>query len=54
MVGTESGHQRADRLQPQSQTTSQSSHGPQPCLLNETVSHAVWGHPGWTGHGGQF
>ena len=22
--------------------------------LNETVSHAVWGHPRWAGHGGQF
>ena len=26
MVGTEIGHQRADRLKPQSQTTSQSDH----------------------------
>ena len=26
MVGTERGHQRADRLKPQSQTTSQSDH----------------------------
>ena len=26
MVGTERGHHRADRLQPQSQTTSQSDH----------------------------
>ena len=26
MIGTERGHQRADRLKPQSQTTSQSDH----------------------------
>ena len=48
----------------------QPSHPCRPCLLpsifpsirifsslakvSETTSHAVWGHPRWTGHGGQF
>ena len=32
MVGAERGHQRADRLKPQSQTTSQSDHMDQACL----------------------
>ena len=31
-VGTERGHQRVEGLKPQSQKTSQFTHGPQPCL----------------------
>ena len=31
-VGTETGHQSVEGLKPQSQKTSQSTHGPQPCL----------------------
>ena len=49
MVGIERGRQRADRQKPQLQTTSQSDH-----LSNSMkLSHAVWGHPRWTGHGGE-
>ena len=50
-VGTERGHQRADRLKLQSQTTSQSDH----MALSNSVklSHTVWGDPRWTGQGGE-
>ena len=49
MVGTERGHQRADRLKPQLAnliiwTTALSN--------SKKLSHAIWGHPRWTGHGG--
>ena len=36
MVGAERGHQRADRLKPQSQTASQSDHRTIASLLSET------------------
>ena len=54
-VGTERGHQRADRLKPQSQTTSQSDHMDYSLVqLNETISHAMWGHLRRMDHGGEF
>ena len=54
MVGTERGHQRADRLKPQSQKTSQSDHRTTALSNSMKLSHAVWGHPRWEGHGGEF
>ena len=52
-VGAERGHQRADRLKPQSQKTSQSDHM-DPALSNSMkLGHAVWGHPRRMGHGGE-
>ena len=52
MVGIERGRQRADRQKPQLQTTSQSDHMDH--LSNSMkLSHAVWGHPRRTGHGGE-
>ena len=53
MVGTERGHQRADTLKPQSQTTSQSDHMDHSLSNSRKLSHAVWGHPRWPGHGGE-
>ena len=40
MVGTERGNQRADRLKPQSQTTSQSDHMDHPLSNSMKLSHA--------------
>ena len=52
-VGVARGHQRADTLKPSSQKTSQSD--PRTTALSNSVrlSHAVWGHPGRSGHGGE-
>ena len=42
MVGAERGHQRAERLKPQSQKINQSNHMDHSLVeLNETMSHAV-------------
>ena len=54
-VGAERGHQRADTLKPQSQTTSQCDHMNHTVFSNTVkLSHAMWGHPRRTGHGGEF
>ena len=53
MVGAERGHQWADRLRPQSQTTSQSDHTTTVLPNSMELSHAVWGHPRWMGHDGE-
>ena len=53
MIGTERGHQRADRLKPQTQTTSQSDHRTTALSSSMKLSHAVWGLPKWMGHGGE-
>ena len=53
MVGTKRGHQRADRLKPQSKKTSQSDHRTTVLSNSVKLSHAMWGHPRWTGHGGE-
>ena len=42
MIGAERGHQRADRLKPQSQTTSQSDHTDHSLFHSMKLSHAVW------------
>ena len=52
-VGTKRGHQRADRLKPQSQKTSQSDHRTTALSKSVKLSHAVWGHPRQIGHGGE-
>ena len=52
-VGVARGHQRADRLKPQSQTTSQSDHRTTVLSNSLKLSHAMWGHPRLTGHGGE-
>ena len=52
-LGTERGDQRADRLKPQSQTTSQSDHMDRVLSNSMKLSHAMWGHPKQTGHGGE-
>ena len=53
MVGAERGHQRADRLKPQSQTTSQSDHTDHSLSNSMKLSHAMFDHQRWTGHGGE-
>ena len=54
MVGVVRGHQRADTLKPYSQKTSQSNHTRTTALSNSMkLSHAMWGHPRWRGHGGE-
>ena len=52
-VGAERGHQRADRLKPQSQTTSQSDHMDYNLCNSMKLSHAMWDHPKRMGHGGE-
>ena len=47
------GAERADRLKPQSQTTSQSDYMDHSLVQLNELSHAVWGHPRWMGHGGE-
>ena len=44
-VGVSRGHQRAGRLKPQSQKTSQSDHRTTVLSNSMKPSHAVWGHP---------
>ena len=49
------GHQRADTLKPLPQKTSQSNHTRTTALSNSMkLSHALWGHPRWVGHGGEI
>ena len=53
-VGVVRGHQRADTLKPYSQKSSQSNHTRTTALSNSMkLSHAMWGHPRWAGHGGE-
>ena len=51
MVGVPRGHQRVDTLKLYSQKTSQSNHTLTTASMK--LSHALWGHPRWTGHGGE-
>ena len=53
-VGPERGNQRADRLKPQSQTTSQSVTRIIALSNSMKLSHALWGHPRRMGHGGVY
>ena len=53
-VSVARGQQRADTLKPYSQKTSQSNHTRTTALSNSMkLSHALWGHPRWMGHGGE-
>ena len=52
-VGVARGHQRAGTLKPSSQKTSQSAHRTTVLSNSVKLSHAVWGYPRWTGHGGE-
>ena len=48
------GHQRADTQKPDSQKTIQSNHTRNTALSNSMkLSHAMWGHQRWPGHGGE-
>ena len=54
-VGVARGHQRADTLKPYSQKTSQFNHTKTTALFNSMkLSHALRGHSGWMGHGGEI
>ena len=54
MGGVARGHQRADTLKPYSQKTSQSNHTRTTALSKSMkLSHAMWGHSGQMGHGGE-
>ena len=54
MVGVAREHERADILKPYSQKTSQSNHTRTTALSNSMkLSHALWDHPRWVGHGGE-
>ena len=53
MVSTERGHQRADRLTPQSQTLAHLITQITTLSNSMKLSHAMWGHPRETGHGGE-
>ena len=54
MAGAERGHQRTDRMKPQSQTTSQSDTWTIALSSLMKLNHAMQGHPRWMGHGGEF
>ena len=48
-------HQRAYKMKTTSQKTNQTDHMDHSLVwLNETMSHAMQGHPRWTGHGTEF
>ena len=47
------GHQRAETLKPYSQKTSLSDHRTTALSNSMKLSHAVWGHPRQSGHGGE-
>ena len=53
-VGAERGHQRADRLKPQSQKTKQTNHMDHSLVDSMKLSHAVYGHLRWACLGGEF
>ena len=53
MVGVARGHQRADTLKPYSQKTSQLITRTTALSNSMKLSHAMWGHPRWRGHGGE-
>ena len=52
-AGSERGNQRTERLKLQSQTTSQANHMNHSLIYLMKLSHAVWGRPRLTGHGGE-
>ena len=52
-AGTERGHQRADRLQPQHRKLANLITWTTALSNSVKLSHAVWGHPRRVGHGGE-
>ena len=52
-VGVARAHQRADTLKPYSQKTSQMITWTTALSNSMKLSHAMWGYPRWTGHGGE-
>ena len=52
-AGTERGDERADTLKPQSQTLASLITWTTVLSKSMKLSHAVWGHPRRTGHGGE-
>ena len=53
MVDVARGHQRADKLKPYSQKTSQSNHTRTTALSNSMTKPCPRGNPRWVGHGGE-
>ena len=53
-IGAERGHQRADRLKPQSQPTRHLITQTTALSNSMKLSHAMWGHTRPTGHGREF
>ena len=53
MVGVVRGHQRAHTLKPYSQKTNQLDHRTTVMSNSMKLSHAMWGHPRQSGHGGE-
>ena len=53
MVGVVRANQRADTLKSYSQKSSQSDHTDHSLANSIKQSHDVWGHPKWTGSGGE-
>ena len=52
-VGTERGHQRADRLKPDHRQLANLITRTTALSNSMKLSHAVWGHPRWMGQGGE-
>ena len=52
-LGAERGHQRADRLTLQSQSTGQSDHRTTVLSNSMKLSHAMWDHPRGIAHDGE-
>ena len=52
-VGAERGYQRPDRLKPQSRKQGNLVTWTTVLCNSMELSHAVWGLPKWTGHGGE-
>ena len=53
MVGAERGHQRADRLKAQHRKLANLITWTTALSNSIKLSHAMWGHPEWTGRGGE-
>ena len=54
MVSVVRGHQRADTLKPESQKLANLITGTTALSNTMKLSHAMWGHPRWKGHGGEI
>ena len=52
-VGVARGHQSADTLKPYSQKLANGITRTTAWSNSKKLSHALWGHPRWAGHGGE-